>query len=65
MQIEVPPERIIDKMAREVAQLTYRVAQLTATNEMLVERLRDYVQRDQQAQSAPKQNGSAPVRTSD
>jgi hypothetical protein len=45
MQIEVPTTKVIEKLALQVANLSAEKARLEATNEVLIERLREYEQR--------------------
>jgi len=42
MQIEVSATRVIDKLALRIANLSAEIARLEATNEVLIERLREY-----------------------
>lgn len=46
MQVEVPVQRMLEILSGEVANLTIKNCQLTVTNEVLTERLRQYVERD-------------------
>jgi hypothetical protein len=50
MQIEVSATRVIDKLAAKVGALSSEIAHLQATNEVLTERLREYVEREQRGQ---------------
>lgn len=56
MQLEVSATRVMDKMAAQIGSQAAEIARLQATNEVLVERLREYVERDR-VQSQP--NGPA------
>lgn len=49
MQIEVSATRVIDMMAAKLGKKEAEIARLEATNEVLMERLREYVERDRQS----------------
>jgi hypothetical protein len=57
MQIEVSASRVIDKLAIQVGTQASRIAHLEATNEVLMERLREYDERDRQAKSSATPQG--------
>lgn len=46
MQIEVSATRVIDMLASKLGKKEAEIARLEATNEVLMERLREYVERD-------------------
>jgi hypothetical protein len=60
MQIEVSATRVIDMLAAKIGQREAEIARLQATNEVLTERLRIYVDRDERsAIPASPQNAAA------
>lgn len=46
MQIEVSATRVMDKLAAKLGEKEAQIARLEATNEVLIERLRAYDERD-------------------
>jgi uncharacterized coiled-coil protein SlyX len=61
MQIEVSATRVIDKLASKVGAQASEIAHLQATNEVLTERLREYVERDRDAKPAASASSSPPT----
>lgn len=51
MQIEVSATKVIDKLAAQVGSQASEIAHLQATNEVLMERLREYAQREQRGRA--------------
>ena len=63
MQIEVSATRVIDMLAIKLGKAHADIARLEATNEVLIERLRAYDERDRNQRSTP--NGHALSEISD
>lgn len=62
MQINVPPEMVLENMAQRLAQMAFENARLSALNDVLMGRLREYEQRDklQKVETVPSPNGTSP-----
>lgn len=54
MQIEVSATRVIDMLASKLGKKEAEIARLEATNEVLMERLREYVERDRVTNKLPE-----------
>lgn len=60
MQIEVSATRVIDMLAAKLGKKEAEIARLEATNEVLMERLREHVERDRSQTTNGQANGQLP-----